>query len=71
MAFPVGVLERRGATGAETATPTTVTGEDDTSPAVSHEHAQNNEALERTGHIVEQSVSPPHPFRRVATHRDA
>lgn len=67
----MGILERRRATGAAMATPTTVTGEDDTSPAASHEHAQNTEALERSGHIVEQSVSPPHLFRHVATHHDA
>ncbi|MFJ9950948.1 hypothetical protein [Kitasatospora sp. NPDC091207] len=58
------------AAGAATATPITATGGGSAPPTVTHEHAQNTEALERPGHIVEQTVSPPHLFRHVATHHD-
>ncbi|MFE2722661.1 hypothetical protein [Kitasatospora sp. NPDC059327] len=60
----------RRAAGAAAAPPITATDEGGAPPAVTHEHAQNTEGLERPGHIVEQTVSPPHLFRHVATHHD-
>lgn len=63
-------MSRRPVTRAATATPVAVTGEGGAPPEAPHEHAQNTEALERAGHIVEQIVSPPQLFRHVATHHD-